>query len=290
MRSSLELKGFFCFFRTDYSILELSCLQNKYGRFVELAEYHGGAQRGGIRVPEGYRGKGWDRFHHELDFFFLGKAVPATIGKPRNGKVQSIRKESVSLENPAIVTQSGIANNNSGGLTLSRAILDPAASCPTRKSSFTWNPFPNTLRITKLAGEKRQAQWVSLKYKAHGLAQIDKQGGPVSVQKQEAQGIISTSHEPTCPHIPIRASPLSVSSDGDSEASSAPLVGSAEDGEIPAPVSSSKESTTHGGTFLRFHQYGWTWWWGFKSLRRRYCLRVFLFPIRSLKRGKHLTG
>ncbi len=58
---------------------------------------------------------------------------------------------------------------------------------------------------------------------------------------REAQGIISTSREPTCPHIPIRASPLSVSSDGDSEASSAPLVGSAEDGEILAPVSSSKE-------------------------------------------------
>uniref|UniRef100_A0A2N9GEV9 TIR domain-containing protein n=1 Tax=Fagus sylvatica TaxID=28930 RepID=A0A2N9GEV9_FAGSY len=241
MRSSSELKGFF---RTGYSILELSCLQNKYGRFVELAEYHGGAQRGGIRVSEGYRGKGWDCFHRELDFFFLGKAVPVTIGKPRNKKVQLIWRESVSRKNPAIVTKSGIANN-SGGLNLSCAKLDPAAPRPTRKSSFIWNPLPNTLRVTKLEREKRQAQWVGLKYKAQGLAQINKQGGPVSVHTQEAQVITSASREPKCPEISIRASPLSVSSDGDSdgdtEASSDPLVGSTEDGEVPAPVSSGKE-------------------------------------------------
>ncbi len=41
-------RGFFRFLRTDYSNLELSCLQNQHGRFVELSEYHGGAQHGGI--------------------------------------------------------------------------------------------------------------------------------------------------------------------------------------------------------------------------------------------------
>ena len=59
LRQVADLKGFFHFYRTSYSILEFSCLQNHHGRFVEVAEYHGGgAQRGGLRVPEGYRGKG----------------------------------------------------------------------------------------------------------------------------------------------------------------------------------------------------------------------------------------
>ena len=126
------------------------------------------------------------RFHREINIFFLGKAVPATSGIPRNGRVHLIRKANVSCDNLAIVTQSGIANHNFGGLTSSRAILDPTTPRPTRKSIFTWNPFPNTLRITKLAGERRQAQWVGIKYKAHGLAQIDKQGAQVTVHNQEA--------------------------------------------------------------------------------------------------------
>ena len=97
LRLSPELKGFFRFFRTGYNILELSCLQNHYGRFVELAEYHEEAQRGGIRVPEGYQGKGWARFQDELDSFFLGKAAPMTkgIGNFHNDKGHQIRKESV---------------------------------------------------------------------------------------------------------------------------------------------------------------------------------------------------
>lgn len=96
-------------------------------------------------------------FHREIDIFFLGKAAPAMSGIPCNGRVHLIRKANVSCDNLAIVTQSGIANHNFGGLTSSRAILDPTAPRPTRKSIFTWNPFPNTLRITKLAGERRHA-------------------------------------------------------------------------------------------------------------------------------------
>ncbi len=82
--------------------MELSCLQNHYGRFVELVEYHRGAQRGGIRVLEGYWGKGWARFQDELDSFFLGKATPTTkgIGNFRNDKGHQIRKESVLRDIP----------------------------------------------------------------------------------------------------------------------------------------------------------------------------------------------
>ena len=45
--------GIFKFMRDGYQTLELSCLSNRGGRFVEISEYHGGAQRGHLRVPEG---------------------------------------------------------------------------------------------------------------------------------------------------------------------------------------------------------------------------------------------
>ena len=73
LRQNKDPKGFFCFLTTEYSTLELSCLQNQHGRFVEISEYHGEVQRGGIRVLEGFWGKGWDRFAKELDSFFSGQ-------------------------------------------------------------------------------------------------------------------------------------------------------------------------------------------------------------------------
>ncbi len=61
---------------------------------MELAEYHGEGQRGGIRVPEGYRGKGWARFAKEVTSLFLGKPAPARelVEKHHNGKQQLGRK------------------------------------------------------------------------------------------------------------------------------------------------------------------------------------------------------
>jgi hypothetical protein len=44
LRTCPDLKGFFRFYRSGYIIMEFSCLQNQHGHFVELAEYHGGAQ------------------------------------------------------------------------------------------------------------------------------------------------------------------------------------------------------------------------------------------------------
>lgn len=41
----------------------------------------------------------------------------------------------------------------------------------TQKFDFKWLLHPNTLRITKFKGEKTKAQWVGVKYRAHGLAQ-----------------------------------------------------------------------------------------------------------------------
>jgi hypothetical protein len=94
LRQSTDLKGFFRFYLTGYNILEVSCLQNHHGRFVEVAEYHGGAQRGGLRVPEGYRGKGWARFEREVSSFFLRLAAPAkqASGPSRNGNQVQVGK------------------------------------------------------------------------------------------------------------------------------------------------------------------------------------------------------
>jgi hypothetical protein len=74
---------------------------------VEVAECHGGAQRGGLRVPEGYRGKGWARFEHEVRSFFLGTAAPAMRlnGQSRNGKYVQHGKVRESRDIPVIASQ-----------------------------------------------------------------------------------------------------------------------------------------------------------------------------------------
>lgn len=185
LRLCKDLKGFFLFLRTEYSTLELSCLQNNNGRFVELSEYHGGAQRGGIRVPEGHRGAGWDRFAMELAAFFLGKQEPAVVqaDSSRNGR-QIHGQDSrnfTALPKPVIEASTNFKSTLELTSKTPRVQLDPAAPRPTRKFSFNWDPFPNTLRITKIEGEKRQAKWVGLKYKAQGLAQFHARAFPTNL-------------------------------------------------------------------------------------------------------------
>ena len=57
---------FFQFLRSNYSILEVSCLKNKGGRFLEIVDYHSGGQRGSIRIPEGSRSTGWKKLASEI--------------------------------------------------------------------------------------------------------------------------------------------------------------------------------------------------------------------------------
>uniref|UniRef100_A0A2N9IM47 Reverse transcriptase zinc-binding domain-containing protein n=1 Tax=Fagus sylvatica TaxID=28930 RepID=A0A2N9IM47_FAGSY len=83
VRIKEDKKGFFQFLRSNYSTLEVSCLMNKGGRFLEIAEYHGGAQKGSLRVPEGPRGTGWLKLALEIGSFFLGrKEVKLAPTKP----------------------------------------------------------------------------------------------------------------------------------------------------------------------------------------------------------------
>ena len=172
LRQGSELKGFFCFMRTEYSTLELSCLQNQRGRFVELCEYHRGAQRGGIRVPEGYLGKGWNRFAEELNSFFLGKQPPVELrdGESRNRKIPVLgardsRDFAARIKPSARSLLSSDLNSNQN-----RIPLDPLAPRLTLQFFFKWEPVYQSLRITKPVGEKRQAQRLGLKHKAHGLS------------------------------------------------------------------------------------------------------------------------
>jgi hypothetical protein len=81
------IEGFFEFHRDGYRMLEFSCHANRGGRFVEVSEYHGGNQRGSIRVPEGRRGAGWSVFEFQVRKSFLGetKQPPLAHAPPRQG-------------------------------------------------------------------------------------------------------------------------------------------------------------------------------------------------------------
>ena len=176
LRQIEDLKGFFRFLRIEYSTLELSCLQNPYGRFVELCEYHGGAQRGGIRIPEGYRGQNWERFVKELHSFFLGMAVTMAhqTGKPRNGTARAKLERRVICADPtpAVLGSRNVKmdsklhdthdfKNQFAGSVITdspRAVMDPNALRPTCKCNFKWAPVTSTLRITKPVDGPHQAQ------------------------------------------------------------------------------------------------------------------------------------
>jgi hypothetical protein len=89
--SSVILDGFFRFFRDGYRTLELSCLKNRGGRYLELCDYHSGSQQGGIRVPEGKRGAGWALFDREIRHYFLdevvdGAATPRVLHDERSNR------------------------------------------------------------------------------------------------------------------------------------------------------------------------------------------------------------
>ena len=184
VRNTRDKSGFFKFLRSNYSTLEVSCLKNKGGRFLEVADYHSGAQRGSIRIPEGSRGKGWAKLVQGLWSFFLGRdaplgkaisagkapvRVPATTNGKPNNQGFSIDPSATS-KTVAPITQA-LDLRASYHISNARVVLDPEAPRCTRKTNFKWNSHTHTLRVTINHGETRQAQWVTLKRKAVGLAQ-----------------------------------------------------------------------------------------------------------------------
>ena len=184
-----DKSGFFQFLHSSYSILKVSCLKNKGGRYLEIAEYHSGGQKGCVRIPKGSRTTGWQKIVNEIWCFFLGReasnkapvvipvggaAGKGIIAVTSNFETSGSSRDSRALGNLVVpFTQMEdskksclISNSNS------RALMNPDAPRPTRKTQFIWNPSSKSLRVTKNEGEARKAQWVPLKYKVVGLAPL----------------------------------------------------------------------------------------------------------------------
>nr|POF09045.1 hypothetical protein CFP56_38626 [Quercus suber] len=62
-------------------LLEFASRFNKGGLFVEISEYHNGARRGCLRVPEGTKIGGWTLFGRRLRDYFLGKSNAGPMEK-----------------------------------------------------------------------------------------------------------------------------------------------------------------------------------------------------------------
>nr|POF06265.1 hypothetical protein CFP56_75259 [Quercus suber] len=73
-RWDFSKQHFFKRFRENYKILELTSISNKGGMFAKISEYHNGAKRGCLRVPEGGKKGGWATLEKKLCAFFLGKS------------------------------------------------------------------------------------------------------------------------------------------------------------------------------------------------------------------------
>ena len=110
-------------------------------------------------MPEGYLGKGWNRFAEELNSFFLGKqpSVELRDGESHNRKIpvmgaRDSRDFAARIKPSARSLLSSDLNSNQN-----RIPLDPLAPRLTLQFFFNWEPVYQSLRITKPVGEKRQA-------------------------------------------------------------------------------------------------------------------------------------
>ena len=72
---------FFKRLHENSKLLEFASRFNKGGLFVEISEYHNGARRGCLRVPEGTKIGGWNLFGRRLCDYFLGKTNAGSVEK-----------------------------------------------------------------------------------------------------------------------------------------------------------------------------------------------------------------
>jgi hypothetical protein len=170
--STPSLEGFFEFFRDGYRVIEISCLSNHGGRFLEVSEYHSSAHQGSIRIPEGRRGAGWSLFEFQVCKFFLREIVvpehvqAAGFHAVRNGKMhqsRNSRKSRVIMDRERFAPKQSITNTNrviGGRDSRSRIILAKKEPRPPRAFHFVWKPKAKTLHIT--IGSRREVEWVWL--------------------------------------------------------------------------------------------------------------------------------
>jgi hypothetical protein len=134
---------------------------------VEISAYHGGAQRGHLRVPEGRRRAGWLRFADELYFYFLAKSEPEVAAPVGSGKVpetdmglrpirngrnlnskEESRKSRVRFDSAKFarrITHRELRSEVKGHELSGRVLMAETEPRPTRKWVFKWDPYPNTL-------------------------------------------------------------------------------------------------------------------------------------------------
>ena len=203
--------GYFQFLRDGYRTLELSCLSNRGGRFVELVEYHGGSQRGHLRIPEGCRGVGWVKFESELRCYFLTKidspsppsAGDAQVGMVRRSAQGTHNRNKRNGRNSNSQSSLEVRDSRGGGtgaylapgfqlresrhfkeikvnLQVTLSQVEPRS---TRKFDFNWDSGQTSLRITKVDNGPREVVWVRPKNKSNGskTQTID----PMSLEPQQ---------------------------------------------------------------------------------------------------------
>jgi hypothetical protein len=179
--SACTLDGFFEFFRDGYRVVKLSCLSNSGGRFLDISEYHSGARRGSIRLPEGRRGAGWSLFEFQVRKYFFCEVVipkqPLRVAEEKLPAVGAYRICNVSWNQNRQDRKSWAFRKNAGfapkltkTVTISdtekksRIKVDMATKAPrpTRLSHFEWKPKSTTLRITVNSESSRIVEWVGL--------------------------------------------------------------------------------------------------------------------------------
>jgi hypothetical protein len=176
-----SIEGFFEFLRDGYRVIELSCLANRGGRYVEISEYHSGTHRGSVRIPEGRRGAGWSLFEFQVRKFFLGEITPELVTQAMPSQNRDAGVTAVGLRGPELVSRQPfwqaqkLRSNKSPPDTKPKITLTksrerfPKARVrlakneprPTRITKFVWRPVSKTIRISVDNGN-RNVKWVRL--------------------------------------------------------------------------------------------------------------------------------
>ena len=166
---------------------------------MELLEYHGGSQKGSIRVPEGRHGAGWERFGYELRNYFPTKldssSAPPSDG---DGQVGLMRRSAQGFRNHNWRNHNGRNSNDKSSMKSrdsqggdkstdlapglrsgeswqklnedkikAEVMLSDLEPHPTHKFEFKWVLGKKTLRVTKPSDGPRVVAWVRPETKTH---------------------------------------------------------------------------------------------------------------------------
>nr|POF08639.1 hypothetical protein CFP56_39757 [Quercus suber] len=181
-RWDFSKKHFFKRFHERYKILEFSSRSNKSGLFVEISEYHNGARRGCLCIPEGKNKGGWAFFELKLREFFLGKSASRPgkevvaggggletstrnsrnqIWKNLNGGVNSGRELCLEYQFPNIPRNLNQKESFGGFDFLQNSNKHPINSYPLCGPSARWTQAHFSLKITAAfdGHTQRQVRW-----------------------------------------------------------------------------------------------------------------------------------